>query len=159
MVEPLSEHGPSLRNARKPGEGRGGQSRCAAGDATLRLGVTGQQKGQKADTVCAAHALRGAQAGWARSVVTGRARLGGVPVGVIAVETQTVMLNIPADPGAPDSSERIIPQVGQPGAPQNPRHGLSAVPSAIPRQSCSTSGPTRARQTPPSASSPRSGCR
>ena len=52
-----------------------------------------------------------AQAGWARSVVTGRARLGGVPVGVIAVETQTVMLNIPADPGAPDSSERIIPQV------------------------------------------------
>ena len=51
------------------------------------------------------------QAGWARSVVTGRARLGGVAVGVIAVETQTVMLNIPADPGAPDSSERIIPQV------------------------------------------------
>jgi acetyl-CoA carboxylase/biotin carboxylase 1 len=50
------------------------------------------------------------QAGWARSVVTGRARLGGLPVGVIAVETQTVMLNIPADPGAPDSSERIIPQ-------------------------------------------------
>ena len=52
-----------------------------------------------------------AQAGWARSVVTGRARLGGIPIGVIAVETQTVMLNIPADPGAPDSSERIIPQV------------------------------------------------
>lgn len=54
------------------------------------------------------------QAGWARSVVTGRARLGGIPVGVIAVETQTVMLNIPADPGAPDSSERIIPQVRTP---------------------------------------------
>ncbi|CAK0731625.1 hypothetical protein CVIRNUC_000020 [Coccomyxa viridis] len=53
------------------------------------------------------------QAGWARSVVTGRARLGGIAVGVIAVETQTVMLNIPADPGAPDSSERIIPQAGQ----------------------------------------------
>jgi hypothetical protein len=29
-----------------------------------------------------------AQAGWARTVVTGRARLGGIPVGVIAVETQ-----------------------------------------------------------------------
>lgn len=28
------------------------------------------------------------QAGWARTVVTGRARLGGIPVGVIAVETQ-----------------------------------------------------------------------
>ena len=31
--------------------------------------------------------------------------------GVIAVETQTVMLNIPADPGMPDSMERTIPQV------------------------------------------------
>jgi acetyl-CoA carboxylase/biotin carboxylase 1 len=51
------------------------------------------------------------QAGWARTVVTGRARLGGVPVGVIAVETNTVMLSIAADPGMPDSSERVIPQV------------------------------------------------
>eukprot|EP00884_Botryococcus_braunii_P014175 jgi/Botrbrau1/22759/Bobra.0132s0090.2 len=56
---------------------------------------------------------REAQSGWARSVVTGRARLGGIPVGVIAVETQTVLLNIPADPGAPDSAERFIPQAGQ----------------------------------------------
>jgi len=55
----------------------------------------------------------------ARSVVTGRARLGGIAVGVIAVETQTVMLNIPADPGAPDSSERILPQVRQ-GCPLGP---------------------------------------
>ncbi|KAK9799384.1 hypothetical protein WJX73_008409 [Symbiochloris irregularis] len=53
------------------------------------------------------------QAGWGRSVITGRARLGGVPVGVIAVETNTVMLHIPADPGAPDSSERDVPQAGQ----------------------------------------------
>ena len=44
--------------------------------------------------------------------MTGRARLGGVPVGVVAVETNTVMLNIAADPGMPDSSERVIPQVG-----------------------------------------------
>ena len=51
------------------------------------------------------------QAGWARTVITGRARLGGTPVGVIAVETSTVILNVPADPGMPDSSERIIPQV------------------------------------------------
>ena len=33
--------------------------------------------------------------------------------GVIAVESQTVMLNIPADPGAPDSAERLVPQAGQ----------------------------------------------
>ncbi|MBA0677180.1 hypothetical protein Goari_018599, partial [Gossypium aridum] len=29
--------------------------------------------------------------GWARTVVTGRAKLGGIPVGIVAVETQTVM--------------------------------------------------------------------
>lgn len=54
-----------------------------------------------------------AQAGWARTVVTGRARLGGIPVGVIAVETQTVERVVPADPGSPDSSEQSIPQAGQ----------------------------------------------
>lgn len=46
-----------------------------------------------------------------QSLYAGRARLGGTPVGVIAVESATVMLNVPADPGMPDSSERIIPQV------------------------------------------------
>jgi len=50
--------------------------------------------------------------GWARTVVTGRARLGGHPVGVIAVETQSVTRHLPADPGMPDSSEQNIPQVG-----------------------------------------------
>eukprot|EP00889_Picochlorum_renovo_P007752 jgi/Picre1/34782/NNA_002248.t1 len=53
------------------------------------------------------------QSGWARTVVTGRARLGGIPCGVIAVEVDTVMLDIPADPGMPDSSEKTIPQAGQ----------------------------------------------
>eukprot|EP00897_Mesotaenium_endlicherianum_P010369 jgi/Mesen1/9360/ME000061S08809 len=52
-------------------------------------------------------------AGWAQTVVIGRARLGGIPVGVVAVETQTVMQNIPADPGAPDSHERVVAQAGQ----------------------------------------------
>jgi acetyl-CoA carboxylase / biotin carboxylase 1 len=54
-----------------------------------------------------------AQPDWARTVVTGRARLAGVPVGVIGVEVNTMMLNLPADPGMPDSSERVIPQAGQ----------------------------------------------
>ncbi|KAJ4767613.1 Acetyl-CoA carboxylase [Rhynchospora pubera] len=51
--------------------------------------------------------------GWAKTVVTGRAKLGGIPVGIIAVETQTVMQVIPADPGVVDSSERVVPQAGQ----------------------------------------------
>lgn len=56
-----------------------------------------------------------AQAGWARTVITGRARLGGIPVGVIAVETQTVQRVVPADPGMLDSSEQTLPQAGQVG--------------------------------------------
>ncbi|KAJ0987373.1 hypothetical protein J5N97_005729 [Dioscorea zingiberensis] len=51
--------------------------------------------------------------GWAKTVVTGRAKLGGIPVGIVAVETQTVMQVIPADPGQLDSHERIVPQAGQ----------------------------------------------
>lgn len=51
--------------------------------------------------------------GWAKTVVTGRAKLGGIPVGVVAVETQTMMQVIPADPGQLDSHERVVPQAGQ----------------------------------------------
>ncbi|XP_059630432.1 acetyl-CoA carboxylase 1-like [Cornus florida] len=51
--------------------------------------------------------------GWARTVVTGRAKLGGIPVGIVAVETQTMMQVIPADPGQLDSHERVVPQAGQ----------------------------------------------
>ncbi|KAL6839698.1 hypothetical protein ACP4OV_030386 [Aristida adscensionis] len=51
--------------------------------------------------------------GWAKTVVTGRAKLGGIPVGVIAVETQTMMQLVPADPGQLDSHERSVPRAGQ----------------------------------------------
>ncbi|PHT66140.1 Acetyl-CoA carboxylase 1 [Capsicum annuum] len=51
--------------------------------------------------------------GWAKTVVTGRAKLGGIPVGIVAVETQTMKQVIPADPGQLDSHERVVPQAGQ----------------------------------------------
>ncbi len=51
--------------------------------------------------------------GWARSVVAGRARLGGIPCGVIAVETRTIEQIIPADPASPDSKEQILQRAGQ----------------------------------------------
>ena len=51
--------------------------------------------------------------GWGKSVVTGRGRLGGINVGVIAVETRLVEQRIPADPGNPESREAIQPQAGQ----------------------------------------------
>ncbi|KAH0625645.1 hypothetical protein JD844_015237 [Phrynosoma platyrhinos] len=50
---------------------------------------------------------------WAQTVVVGRARLGGIPVGVIAVETRTVELTVPADPANPESEAKIIQQAGQ----------------------------------------------
>jgi len=53
------------------------------------------------------------QAGWAKTVVTGHARLGGIPVGVVAVEVDTVSMNVPADPGDSTSSEKSVAQAGQ----------------------------------------------
>lgn len=50
---------------------------------------------------------------WAQTVVAGRARLGGIPVGVIAVETRTVELNLPADPANLSTEGKIVSQAGQ----------------------------------------------
>lgn len=50
---------------------------------------------------------------WAQTVVTGRARLGGIPCGIIAVETRTVELHLPADPANFDSEAKTISQAGQ----------------------------------------------
>ena len=51
--------------------------------------------------------------GWAQTVVAGRARLGGIPMGVIAVETRTVERIVPADPANPTSQEQRIMEAGQ----------------------------------------------
>lgn len=65
--------------------------------------------------------------GWARTVVTGRAKLGGIPVGIVAVETQTVMQIIPADPGQLDSHERVVPQAGQVWFPDSATKTAQAI--------------------------------
>lgn len=51
--------------------------------------------------------------GWAQTVVVGRARLGGIPIGVIAVETRTIERLVPADPANPASFEQRIMEAGQ----------------------------------------------
>ncbi|XP_054796887.1 acetyl-CoA carboxylase 1-like [Prosopis cineraria] len=66
-------------------------------------------------------------AGWARTVVTGRAKLGGIPVGIVAVETQTMMQVIPADPGQLDSHERVVPQAGQVWFPDSATKTAQAI--------------------------------
>ncbi|KAK5578910.1 hypothetical protein RB653_008585 [Dictyostelium firmibasis] len=52
-------------------------------------------------------------AGWANTVITGRARLGGIPIGIVAVETKSVEKIIPADPANPLSYEQVNTQAGQ----------------------------------------------
>jgi len=51
--------------------------------------------------------------GWGKSVIVGRGRLGGIPMGAIAVETRLVDKVIPADPADPNSREAVLPQAGQ----------------------------------------------
>ena len=50
--------------------------------------------------------------GWARTVIVGRARLGGIPIGVVAVETRSVENVIPVDPANQDSAEQIFTEAG-----------------------------------------------
>lgn len=51
-------------------------------------------------------------AGWAKTVVVGRARLGGIPCGVIITETRMAEATTPADPADSSSQERNIQQAG-----------------------------------------------
>ena len=51
--------------------------------------------------------------GWAQTVVVGRARLGGIPMGIIAVETRTIERVVPADPANASSFEQRIMEAGQ----------------------------------------------
>ena len=52
-------------------------------------------------------------AGWGKSVIIGRGRLGGIPMGAIAVETRLVEQVVPADPADANSREAVLPQAGQ----------------------------------------------
>jgi acetyl-CoA carboxylase/biotin carboxylase 1 len=51
-------------------------------------------------------------AGWAKTVVVGRARLGGIPMGVIITENRTAEAIKPADPADVKASEAIIQEAG-----------------------------------------------
>lgn len=50
---------------------------------------------------------------WAKSVIVGRGRLGGVPVAVILVETRMTEKHISADPASLMSASNVISQAGQ----------------------------------------------
>merc|ERR1712048_986036 len=51
--------------------------------------------------------------GWGKTVVVGRGRVGGLPVGIVAVETRSVVRHIPADPADSTSHDIQEAQAGQ----------------------------------------------
>ncbi len=51
-------------------------------------------------------------AGWAKSVIVGRARLGGIPMGVVITENRTAENVKPADPADLKASEAVIQEAG-----------------------------------------------
>ncbi|KAJ8902947.1 hypothetical protein NDN08_006265 [Rhodosorus marinus] len=65
--------------------------------------------------------------GWAKTVVTGRARLGGIPLGIIAVEARTVEKTSPADPASPETRERVEQQAGQVWFPDSSHKTAQAI--------------------------------
>lgn len=50
--------------------------------------------------------------GWAKTVVMGRGRLGGIPMGVIVTENRTAEALKPADPADLSSQEKMVQQAG-----------------------------------------------
>ena len=65
--------------------------------------------------------------GWAKTVICGRARLGGIPVGVIAVETRTVEVIEPADPANLASETKVVSQAGQVWFPDSAHKTAQAI--------------------------------
>eukprot|EP00241_Pyramimonas_parkeae_P000426 CAMPEP_0114243832 /NCGR_PEP_ID=MMETSP0058-20121206/11005_1 /TAXON_ID=36894 /ORGANISM="Pyramimonas parkeae, CCMP726" /LENGTH=2093 /DNA_ID=CAMNT_0001356709 /DNA_START=141 /DNA_END=6422 /DNA_ORIENTATION=+ len=64
---------------------------------------------------------------WGKTVVTGRARLGGLPVGVVAVETRTQERVVPADPGFVGSTVQVMQQAGQVWFPDSAYKTANAI--------------------------------
>merc|ERR1719469_1785327 len=65
--------------------------------------------------------------GWGKTVVVGRGRLGGLPVGIVAVETRAVMRHIPADPADLKSHDSYEPQAGQVWYPDSAYKTATAI--------------------------------
>ncbi|CAB3410106.1 unnamed protein product [Caenorhabditis bovis] len=50
---------------------------------------------------------------WAKSIVAGRARLCGIPIGVVASEFRNFQTNVPADPALEGSEAQVLQRAGQ----------------------------------------------
>lgn len=64
---------------------------------------------------------------WAETVCVARARLGGIPVGVIAAEPRTAEVIVPADPSDDNSGDRKFQQAGQVWYPDSAHKTAQAI--------------------------------
>jgi acetyl-CoA carboxylase/biotin carboxylase 1 len=64
---------------------------------------------------------------WGKTVIAGRAKLGGIPFGVIAVETRSTEVVQPADPANPLSREAVSSQAGQVWYPDSAYKTATAI--------------------------------
>lgn len=65
--------------------------------------------------------------GWGMTTICGRARLGGIPVGVVMPEMRTVSKTHPADPADQDSMETTVSQAGQVWFPDSAYKTATAI--------------------------------
>jgi acetyl-CoA carboxylase/biotin carboxylase 1 len=78
-----------------------------------RLLLTGTSGPEAAAGLLDAGSWTETLAGWAASVVVGRGRIGGIPIGIVCFETRTTEHVIPADPAFEDSREQRVVAPGQ----------------------------------------------
>ncbi|OQR99927.1 acetyl-CoA carboxylase [Thraustotheca clavata] len=64
---------------------------------------------------------------WAKTVVVGRGRLGGIPCGVVVTEVRTVEKLTPADPASPTTQESLVQQAGQVWFPDSAHKTATAI--------------------------------
>jgi len=65
--------------------------------------------------------------GWGKTVIIGRGRVGGLPVGIVAVETRSVVRHIPADPADSTSHDIQEAQAGQVWFPDSAHKTAQAI--------------------------------
>ncbi|KAL7421005.1 acetyl-coenzyme-A carboxylase [Cryptotrichosporon argae] len=68
--------------------------------------------------------------GWAQTIVTGRGRISGIPVAVIAAETRTIERVDPADPANESSTESRVALAGTVWFPDSSRKTATAIEDA-----------------------------
>lgn len=93
----------------------------------LLTGKTDETTGEWLAGLMDKHSFRETLDGWAKSVVVGRARLGGIPCGVVVTEVRTSEKTIPADPASPATQENLVQQAGQVWFPDSAHKTATAI--------------------------------